>query len=481
LTNTTFNTNLSATWHLDDPLNTIVSNQNSVQFTYYATNNITQNYNPYLVVTDGCASDTIVANLNVFANPLPIISASQSNLCAGTTINFSGAITGGDTGFGYNWDFGGLGTSNSATTSFTFPAGTAPGLAIPITLTATSPTFSGTNCSNTTTTVIHVYNNPDLSQISFNTTSGCSDLGVTVSNLPAATNQINWGDGTTNFNNSHIYVNNGPALLSYPVTVNSTITYGTIPALSCSTIANQLVNVYPTPLPQIFASGINVCEGDNIDFIASTTNNQNTGITYLWNFGTLGTSTNGNTSIVFNNGNSTGLQTPVQLTAFQNTSGTICSAAVNDNVYVYDTPDLTTALYSDVNSCSPLLVSITNLPTSTYLYNWGDGTTTSNPNHLYLNQGTTPLTYNVTIDATSYYPTLPLLACNAIANQVVQVNPQPFAAFTFSSDESCLYNPVTTTLQNNSLNAIAPYVWNYDGIAHTTNSVSYTHLRAHET
>jgi PKD repeat protein len=473
LTNTTFNTSLSSTWHLDDPLNTIVSNQNSVQFTYYATNNITQNYNPYLVVTDGCASDTIVANLNVFANPLPIISASQSNLCAGTTINFSGAITGGDTGFGYNWDFGGLGTSNSSTTSFTFPAGSPSGLAIPITLTATSPTFSGTNCSNTTTTIIHVYNNPDASQIAFNTTEGCSDLGVTVSNLPSATNQINWGDGTTNFNNSHTYVNNGSGLVSYPVTINSTLNYGTIPALTCSTISNQLVNVYPIPLPQIFATGTNVCEGDNIDFIASTANNQNTGITYLWNFGALGTSASLSPSITFDSGNSTGLQTPIQLTAFQNTSGTICSATVNEFVFVYDTPDLTAALYSDVNDCSPLLVSITNLPTSTYTYNWGDGITTSNPNHLYLNQGTTPLTYNITVNATSFYTTLPLLSCNAIANQIVQVNPQPFAAFTLSPNESCLYVPVNTTLQNTSLNAIAPYVWNYDGIAHTTNALNY--------
>jgi PKD repeat protein len=473
LTNTTFNTSLSATWHLDDPLNTVVANQSSVQFTYYATNNITQTYNPYLVVTDGCASDTIVANLSVFANPLPIISASQTNLCAGTTIDFSGSVTGGDTGFGYNWDFGGLGSSNTSSPSFTFPTGSVSGVAIPITLTATSPTFSGTNCSNTATTTLYVYENPDLTPISFNTTEGCSDLGVTVSNLPAATNQINWGDGITNFNNSHTYINNGPSLLSYNVLINSTNTYGTIPVLNCSTVANQIVTVYPVPLPQIFSSAINVCEGDNIDFIASTANNQNTGVTYFWNFGTLGTSNTANNSITYISGNSTGLQTPVQLTAFQNTSGTICSATVSEDVFVYDTPDLTTALYSEVDGCSPLLVSITNLPTSTYTYNWGDGITSTNPNHLYLNQGTTPLNYNVIIDATTFYPTLPLLSCNAVANQIVQVNPQPFAAFTINPAESCFYAPVNTTLENTSQNAIAPYVWNYDGIAHTTNSLNY--------
>ena len=237
--------------------------------------------------------------------------------------------------------------------------------------------------------------------------------------------------------------------------------------------STQNITVYPTPLPQIFSSAINVCEGGSVDFIASTSNNQNTGITYLWDFGVLGTSSSANTSTTFTTGNATGLQTTISLTAFQNTSGTICTTTTSEIVNVFDTPDLTAALYSNVNDCSPLLVSISNLPTSTYTYNWGDGTTTSNPNHIYLNQGATPLNYNISIDATTFYPTLPLLTCNAITNQIVQVNPQPFASFSINPSEGCFYNPVTTTLENTSVNAIAPYVWNYDGIAHTTNSLNY--------
>ena len=829
LSNTTFNTSLSSIWHLDDPLNTIVVNQSSVQFTYYATNNTTQYYNPYLVVTDGCANDTIYANLSVFANPLPAITASQINICEGSTVDFSGSVVGGGIGFGYAWDFGGLGSANTQNASFNFTDGTNVGLDVPVTLTVSAPNNFGTNCINTTNTIIHVYSNPDLSQVTFNTTdgcslldvqvanlpsnlnlinwgdgstntnvghtyvnnssaiqsynlgisssvtyptipnlvctslanqnisvhpsplpviassatqscegqmidftastinnqnfgvdfswnignlstsntsntsynfiagsvagiaypieltasqttlgltcsetvnstvviydtpdvtpitfntnSGCSDLEIIIANLPAANNQINWGDGSINSFNSHTYSNNGPGLLSYPVTVTSSTTYNALPQLTCTATGNQLIDVYPTPipqitsssqniceggnvnftastsnnqnsgvsyqwnfgslgtsnlnatsilfsngsnsgttypiqllasqtvqgvycsdsvsttvvvyetpdvtpitfntnsgcsdleiiianlpaannqinwgdgitnfsnshiynntgsgllnypitltststygiapqlncvatltqnitvyptpLPQIFASAINVCEGDDIDFIASTANNQNTGITYLWDFGTMGTSSSANTTMTFDVGNATGLQTQVVLTAFQNTSGTICSAAVNDNVYVYDTPDLTTALYSDVNNCSPLLVSISNLPTSTYTYNWGDGIITSNPNHLYLNQGTTPLNYNITINATSFYQILPQLSCSSVANQIVQVNPQPFAAFTINPAESCFYAPVNTTLENTSQNAIAPYVWNYDGIAHTTNSLNY--------
>ena len=829
LVNTTFNTNLTAIWHLDDPLNTTISNQNTVQFTYFATNNITQYYNPYLVVTDGCANDTIYANLSVFANPIPNITASQLNICEGSTVDFTGNVIGGGNGFGYIWDFGGLGTAITQNASFNFADGSNVGQNVPVTLTVSSPNNFGANCSNSTSTVIYVYNNPDLSQVTYNTTdgcslldvqvsnlpnnlnlinwgdgstntnvghtyvnnssaiqsynlgisssvtyptipnlvctslanqnisvhpsplpviassatqscegqmidftastinnqnfgvdfswnignlstsntsntsynfiagsgagiaypieltasqttlgltcsetvnstvviydtpdvtpitfntnsgcsdleiiianlpaannqinwgdgivnfvnthtytnngpglltfpvsiisssiynvipqltctatenqlidvyptpipqitsssqniceggnvnftastsnnqnsgvsyqwnfgslgtsnlnatsilfsngsnsgttypiqllasqtvqgvycsdsvsttvvvyetpdvtpitfntnSGCSDLEIIIANLPAANNQINWGDGITNFSNSHTYNNTGSGLLNYPITLTSTSTYGIAPQLNCVATLTQNITVYPTPLPQIFSSAINVCEGGSVDFIASTSNNQNTGITYMWDFGVLGTSSDANTSTTFTTGNATGLQTTVSLTAFQNTSGTICTTTTSEIVNVFDTPDLTAALYSNVNDCSPLLVSISNLPTSTYTYNWGDGTTTSNPNHIYLNQGATPLNYNISIDATTFYPTLPMLTCTATTNQIVQVNPQPFASFSINPSEGCFYNPVTTTLENTSVNAIAPYVWNYDGIAHTTNSLNY--------
>jgi PKD repeat protein len=53
------------------------------------------------------------------------------------------------------------------------------------------------------------------------------------------------------------------------------------------------------------------------------------------------------------------------------------------------------------------------------------------------------------------------------------VNPQPLAAFTINPDESCFYAPVNTTLENTSQNAIAPYIWTYNGISYTTNSLNY--------
>jgi PKD repeat protein len=641
LTNTTFNTNLSATWHLDDPLNTVISNQNTVQFTFLAVNNISQNYNPYLVVTDGCANDTIYTNIAVFANPIPNIAASQINICAGSTIDFSGSITGGGNGFGYAWDFGGLETSNTQNSTFTFANGSAQGLSIPVTLMVSSPTNTGSNCSNSISTNIYVYNNPDLSAVSysttdgcsllavqvanlpsnlntinwgdgitntsnshnylnntgavitynlginssityptipnlvctstsnqqitihptplpvissssintcegqlinfiastqnnqnsgvgyswnignlsnstnantsfnftlgspgglnypivltasqttlgvtcsaianssiivydtpdltpitFNSTSGCSNLNVIISNLPSASNQVNWGDGNTNFTNTHTYSNNGTGLLSYPVIVTSTSSYGTTPQLNCTTTSNQVVNVYPTPLPQINSSGIFVCEGSSLDFNASTSNNQNVGISYFWNFGILGTSNLNSESVLFQNGSSTGTQFPIELTAFQTTSGTICSTTVVENITIYETPDLSTAIFNNQNGCSPLLASIANLPVSTYTYNWGDGVTTSTPNHLYINQSNAPLNYNVTINASNFYPTIPLLTCSSSANATVQVNPQPIAAFTFDQPEACFYPPVNATMQNTSTFAVAPYTWNIEG------------------
>jgi PKD repeat protein len=206
-----------------------------------------------------------------------------------------------------------------------------------------------------------------------------------------------------------------------------------------------------------------VCEGSSLDFNASTSNNQNVGISYFWNFGILGTSNLNSESVLFQNGSSTGTQFPIELTAFQTTSGTICSTTVVENITIYETPDLSTAIFNNQNGCSPLLTSIANLPVSTYTYNWGDGVTTSTPNHLYINQSNAPLNYNVTINASNFYPTIPLLTCSSSANQTVQVNPQPIAAFTFDQPEACFYPPVNATMQNTSTFAVAPYTWNIEG------------------
>ena len=445
-------------------------NNSGAAFSYNLgiTSSVTYPTLPSLVCTS-----TDVEPITIHPTPLPVIASSATNSCEGQLVNFGAStVNNQNLGVNYSWNIGNLTTANVANTSYTFTTGSPTGTSYPIELTASQTTL-GVTCTNMVSSTLVVYDTPDLTPLTFNATSGCSDLDVVLSNLPVATNQINWGDGNINFVNTHSYTNNGSGLLSFPVSITSTNSYSTIPQLNCVTTSTQIVDVYPTPLPQIFTSAVNVCEGGNIDFIASTANNQNNGVTYFWDFGTMGTSSNINTNMTFDVGNSIGLQTPVVLTAIQNTSGTICSASVTADVFVYDTPDLSTALYSDVNECSPLLVSITNLPTSTYTYNWGDGITTSNPNHIYINQGPTPLNYSITINATTFYPILPQLTCSSTANQIVQVNPQPFAAFTLSPPESCLYIPVTTTLQNTSVNAIAPYVWNYDGISHTTNLLDY--------
>ncbi len=431
----------------------------------------TSNYNLTPLLT--CTS-TINELISVYPTPIPQLTSSAINICEGESVIFNAnSLNNQNSGIEYFWDFGSLGTNTSNNPTIQFSNGSITGTSYPVELFALQTTM-GVTCQDSTNTSIIVFDTPEVTPVSFNTTSGCSELEVILSNLPSATNQINWGDGITNFTTSHIYVNNGNTLLNYPVTLTSTSSYATVaPQLNCVATTTQNISVYPTPLPQIFSSAINVCEGGNIDFIASTANNQNSGITYLWNFGPLGTSSSENITTTFTNGSSTGLTTNVSLTAFQNTSGTICDATASEIINVFDTPDLSTAVYSDLNDCSPLLVSISNLPTSTYTYNWGDGITTSNPNHIYLNQGAIPLNYNVTIDATTFYPTLPLLSCNSVANQIIQVNPQPFAAFTINPSEGCFYNPVTTTLENTSVNAVAPYVWNYDGVNYTTNSLNY--------
>ena len=398
---------------------------------------------------------------------------SALNACEGQTIDFNASTANNqNTGVNYIWNIPSLPSSNSQSTTYTFNNGSTAGTNYPVELIASQTTL-GTTCSDTTLANVTVFETPDLSLLSFNNVAGCSDLNVFLTNLPVSSNSINWGDGNTNFLTSHVYSNNSSNLVVYPVTITSTNSYGLVPNLNCVSSITQNISVFPSPLPQIFSSDINVCEGGSINLTASTSNNQNNNVTYFWDFGTLGTSNQPNTSLTPTFGSAQGFATPITLTALQNTSGTICSAAVVDSIYVFDTPDLSNIQYSNINDCSPLLVSLSNLPTSTFVYNWGDGNITSNPNHIYFNQGTIPTNYNITIDATTFYPIIPQLICASSENQVVQVNPQPFASFTMNPDEGCDYSSVSTVLQNTSQNAISPYQWTYDGNTYTTNNINY--------
>jgi PKD repeat protein len=473
-TNTSADPNYSTFWNMADANGTSFINQNTVSYTFTSANGIV-NYNPYLVVNDGCANDTVYAQITVFPNPLPVINASQYNVCAGGSIDFTAGVqTGSSNGISFAWDIQGIGSSNAMNASFTFPTGSPSGSSIPVTLTASSPNYTGGSCSASSSATIYVYSLPDVSAVQALNNSGCSNLLVTLSGLPNAVNTVNWGDGITNSLASHLYINNGPSTVTFPIQITSQNVYATFPSLTCTSSTTDLATVVPVPLPEISTDLVNICEGGSIDFFANTTNNQLSGVVFSWDFGGLGSSTNQAETFQFNNGAYQGTTYPIVLTASQTANGFTCSNSVSTNIVVYETPDLSSLSFDNISGCSPLQVDLSNLPNAVYTIDWGDGVVSNAFSHTYFNSTNNQITYPITVTASNVTSTVPMLTCTSIANDLASVQPQPIADFIYSLESSCMPGPIDIDLQNTSINALAPFNWSYNNTDYVTNNADYT-------
>lgn len=260
-TNTSADPNFTTFWHFGDLGNTNAFNQNQVSFTYPSTSSTgVTNYNPYLVVSDGCAYDTLFTSIQVYENPIPVINVSDQFICEGSSITFDGTVPGSSTSnVVFSWDFGGLGSSNSAQTTFTFNAGSVSGTQVPVTLSATVPTIMGQSCTNTATTNVTIFANPDLSNTAYNTTSGCSPMDVAVSGNPTSFLLYTWGDGTTSSSPFHTYSNTTGIPQNYQITIDAQNVYPTVPILTCTSSAQQVVSVFPQPIASFTASSLFAC------------------------------------------------------------------------------------------------------------------------------------------------------------------------------------------------------------------------------
>jgi PKD repeat protein len=473
-TNTSADPNYSTFWNMDDANGTSFINQNTVSYTYTSANG-TVNYNPYLVVNDGCANDTVYAQITVFPNPVPVINASQFNVCAGGSIDFTAGVqTGSSNGISFSWNIPGIGSSNATNATFTFPTGSFSGTSIPVSLTASSPNYTGGSCSSTSNATIYVYSLPDVSGVQALNSSGCSNLLVTLSGLPNAVNTVNWGDGITNSLASHLYINNGASTVTFPIQITSQNVYATSPSLTCTSLTSDLAIVVPLPLPEIATNLVNICEGESIDFFASTTNNQLSGVVFDWDFGGLGSSSNQSETFQFENGTYQGTTYPIVLTATQTANGFSCSNAVSTNIVVFETPDLSSLLFDNISGCSPLQVDLSNLPNAVYTIDWGDGIVSNSFSHTYFNSTNNQTTYPITVTASNVTSTVPMLTCSSTANAVASVQPQPIADFIYSMESACMPGPVNIDLQNTSINALAPFNWSYNNTDFVTNNLDYS-------
>ena len=389
-------------------------------------------YNVVLTATtdNGCTASATEA-LSIFPNPVALFSA--SNVCFGGSnqlINLS-TVDGGIS-FTSTWDFNDGTNSTQTNPSHNFQtAGN-----YPVTLTV----VTSNGCTDQISHNVAVYNPPVAR---FAASDAC--VGLTTqfidqsSSIDGSIIGWNWEFGD-NYNSvegspSHLYANPG----TYGVSLTITSVYG------CWDSYSQPVQIYSQPSTQILAS--NVCEDNPVQF---TSVSSGPGlVNYVWDLGNGITSTDSTFAYTYSD---PGTYT-VSVVA-TNSSG--CSATQTARLDIYPKPSLNFSV-SEVCQNSPAQFvntsSIQSGSVSIYGWTFGDNSTSTqmNPQHIYQNAGT----YPVTLTAVSDY------GCANTMNSTVRINPNPVVAFQ-GSTSGCgpLFSSFSETSSISS-GSIVGYLWDF--------------------
>ncbi|HLC83707.1 MAG TPA: PKD domain-containing protein, partial [Bacteroidia bacterium] len=247
-------------------------------------------------------------------------------------------------------------------------------------------------------------------------------------------------------------------------TSNTTYTVTAYDAVGCAgtpdTVSAIVYNLTAANISALALSPICPGQGTVVYAVASGSTGP---LTYTWNNG-LGTGPGGF------------LVTPSAPITYVVTVTNACGASIMDSVSITFNPPPTVLLTSDTNSiCAPGIIqfydnSITGNvtdPITGWLWNFGDGTTSTlqNPTHIYPSAGT----YTVILTVTTFG------GCNnsnSSAPYIINVYPYPVAAF--SQNSTVLDLPYDLLILNNMSTGATSYLWSFgDGGTSTVPSPQY--------
>ncbi|MEZ4798364.1 MAG: PKD domain-containing protein [Flavobacteriales bacterium] len=387
-----------------------------------------------LTATNYCGSDQAVDEVTVFPQPVAGFGTNMDVFCSPFTVLFNNTSTGlPDT---YEWNFGD-GSPNvfvEEPISHVFYTGEEP---TDYTIYLYLENECGLDTAEYTITVLP---NTVTSFFNTNITQGCSPLEVEFTDFSEGGNQIqyNFGDGTFTgtANPTHTFDDAGEyTIYQY---VDNGCSYDT---------TFIVIEVYPSPDIDFTTNDASICVNEGIQFTPQYTDV--VGIT--WDFGDGSTSTLSAPLHVFE----TSGQYIVTATA---ESDNQCTTDVTHPVTVYSAP--TTAFtVPDQVGCSPFNICFSDASQGAVFYEWdfGDGNTDNiaEPCNLYENFTAAPQLYTIRLITQN------MQLCSDTTYMDVIVSPQPVAAYTLSTFESC-YFPVEAHTTNFS-NYANGYSWLLDG------------------
>lgn len=337
--------------------------------------------------------------MEVLVGTLPVISiASDQTICDGQTVALGGSA---QTGHTYSWTSNPAGFTSNVNNPLVAPSSTTTYTVV--------QTIDSTGCSATNDVTLSVNPSPNAELVG--DTSICNGDSETFSVTANSGNTYNWnygngtataGGGTTD-NSITIEFNNSGTASVQVIEIN---TFG------CPDTAAFEFNVNDNPVAEF--SYDNNCAGKDIRFIDESTGND----TRLWDFG------DGNSKLARRPTNKyvTSGSYTVSLTA---TSDNGCFDVETKTINIEDAPDA--GFIIDENACQNETLDINNTSTGsgTYLWDFGDGNTSSNqtPTHAIATAGN--YTVKLIMDNNG---------CKDSLSSDITVNPSPESGFSLTVD-----------------------------------------------
>lgn len=373
--------------------------------------------------------------------------------CTPSMVTFHNASIGGDT---FYWDFGD-GTDTTTTTMdsvvhvFNNTSFINYGNYL---VTLTAENYAG--CTSQISRTVEVY--PAIeAAFSMSFDEGCHPLEVDFSNLSSGGYTYLWdfGDGATSKADAptHTFTNFSDTSITRQIRLVATSQF------NCTSEITAEVTIYPKPVARFETDGIIDCALFDVGIINTSLKAD----VYAWSFGDgdiLGTASTDTIHHIYDNLTDNIAEYNLKLTA-STTYG--CTDSTQQKIYVY--PRAIADFSSNNEGCSPLAVYFTNesVRGETYLWDFGDGSTTRNsdPTNIYFNYTGVDTIYRVTLTTTTQFGCVDSISYN------IDVYAQPQAEF-IASPGSQIYPDATVNYTNLTNDGAWTYLWEMgDGFSTT--------------
>ncbi|UTW61223.1 PKD domain-containing protein [bacterium SCSIO 12741] len=411
-------------------------------------------YTVTMIDSNMCGQDTTNVTITIGDPPVAAFTVDNDTICAGERIRFFNNTTGG-ANISY-WNFGDgvwrQRNMNNQNRRFYTPGDYTVYLAV--------ENSGGTvSCVDTVSYDIHVLPGP-TADFSLNPVSACDSLTVTITENSTAAAAWAWDfdDGTTsNANNPPPHKYDSVATYNISLTVTH--------ANGCTDNTQNSVTVYGSPV--VAFTPHNVCEG-----VLATFTDQSTSppgdplVSWNWNFGDGQTSTAQNPSHRYDTAKS---YTLVLTVATAN-----CTTTDSFPLVVEPKPTAGFTM-SDTANCSPFPVvfSNTSVLSTTYLWDFGDGDTSTltSPTHVFTNSTGNNQKFEITLIASTTF------GCKDTIADSVEVFHVPNSSFTSNAVPKCGPNLVNFT---NTSTGGTSYKWLF-GDGDTSIATNPSHLYQNKT